>query len=79
MPQCIYNYPMAWSKDLFPQDQHGQFAGICVRFYVLIPQILGALTGGWLGSTFGIPHPAALSGARLCHLAGGRTSVLLTP
>jgi len=46
---------MAWTKDLFPQDQRGQFAGIYVLFYVLIPQILGALTGGWLGSTFGIP------------------------
>ncbi len=46
---------MTWTKDLFPDDKRGQFAGIYVLFYVLFPQILGSLLGGWLGARFGIP------------------------
>lgn len=46
---------MAWTKDLFPADKRGQFAGIYVLFYVLFAQVLGSLLGGWLGSAFGIP------------------------
>ncbi|MBI4732301.1 MAG: MFS transporter [Chloroflexi bacterium] len=44
-----------WSKDLFPEDKRGQFAGFYLLFWVMIPMILGPLTGGWLGTEFGIP------------------------
>jgi MFS family permease len=44
-----------WSKDLFPEDKRGQFAGIYLLFWVMLPMILGPLTGGWLGTRFGIP------------------------
>ncbi len=44
-----------WSKDLFPEDKRGQFAGFYLFFWVMLPMILGPLTGGWLGSTYGIP------------------------
>ncbi|MRR31292.1 MFS transporter [bacterium] len=44
-----------WSKDLFPEDKRGQFAGFYLFFWVMLPMILGPLTGGWLGTEFGIP------------------------
>jgi MFS family permease len=44
-----------WSKDLFPEDKRGQFAGFYLLFWVMIPMILGPLTGGWLGTHYGIP------------------------
>jgi MFS family permease len=44
-----------WSKDLFPEDKRGQFAGFYLLFWVMIPMILGPITGGWLGTRFGIP------------------------
>jgi len=44
-----------WSKDLFPEDKRGQFAGYYLFFWVLLPMILGPLTGGWLGTHYGIP------------------------
>ncbi len=44
----------AWSKDLFPEDKRGQFAGFYLFFWVMLPMILGPLTGGWLGSAYGI-------------------------
>ncbi len=43
-----------WSKDLFPEDKRGQFAGFYLFFWVMLPMILGPLTGGWLGATYGI-------------------------
>jgi MFS family permease len=45
----------AWSKDLFPPEKRGQFAGYYLFFWVMLPMILGPLTGGWLGTRFGIP------------------------
>ncbi len=44
-----------WSKDLFPEDKRGQFAGFYLFFWVMLPMIFGPLTGGWLGTRFGIP------------------------
>jgi MFS family permease len=44
----------AWTMDLFPEDKRGQFAGFYLFFWVMIPMILGPLTGGWLGATYGI-------------------------
>ena len=43
-----------WSKDLFPADKRGQFAGFYLFFWVMLPMILGPLTGGWLSSSYGI-------------------------
>lgn len=44
----------AWSKDLLPEERRGQFLGFYLFFCVMLPMILGPLTGGWLGATFGI-------------------------
>jgi MFS family permease len=44
-----------WSKDLFPEDKRGQFAGYYLLFWVAIPMILGPLTGGWLATRYGLP------------------------
>ena len=44
-----------WTKDMFPEDKRGQFAGFYLLFWVMIPMILGPLTGGWLGAHYGIP------------------------
>ena len=44
-----------WSKDLFPEDKRGQFAGFYLFFWVMVPMILGPLTGGWLAAHYGIP------------------------
>ena len=32
-----------WSKDLFPEDKRGQFAGFYLFFWVMLPMILGPL------------------------------------
>ena len=45
-----------WSKDLLPEDKRGQYAGYYLFFWVMLPMILGPLTGGWLGTHFGIRH-----------------------
>jgi MFS family permease len=44
-----------WSKDLYPEDRRGQFAGFYLLFWVAIPMVLGPLTGGWLATRYGIP------------------------
>ena len=46
---------LTWTKDLFPDDKRGQFAGYYVLFAVAFSMIPGPLIGGWLGSQFGIP------------------------
>lgn len=45
----------AWTKDLYPQDKRGQFAGYFILFTVAFTMIPGPLIGGWLASSFGIP------------------------
>src|SRR5512137_624010 len=44
-----------WSKDLFPEDKRGQFAGYYLFFWVMLPLVLGPLTGGWLAARYGLP------------------------
>jgi MFS family permease len=44
-----------WSKDLYPEDKRGQFAGYYLVFWVMIPMVLGPQIGSWLVSTYGIP------------------------
>ncbi|MDT8898646.1 MFS transporter [Thermanaerothrix sp. 4228-RoL] len=45
----------AWSKDLFPEDKRGQFAGYVILFTVAFTMIPGPLVGGWLATHYGIP------------------------
>lgn len=44
-----------WTKDLFPEDKRGQFAGYYVLFNVALTMVPGPLLGGWLAATYGIP------------------------
>jgi MFS family permease len=65
----------AWSKDLFPEDKRGQFAGYFLIFMVMIPMILGPVTGGWFASEFGIPvvidgKPGMVPGPQIFQVAG---------
>jgi MFS family permease len=45
----------AWSKDLFPEEKRGQFAGYVILFTVAFTMVPGPLLGGWLATHFGIP------------------------
>ncbi len=45
----------AWTKDLYPEDKRGQFAGYFILFTVAFTMVPGPLIGGWLASAFGIP------------------------
>ncbi len=45
----------AWTKDLFPEDKRGQFAGYFILFTVAFTMVPGPLIGGWLSARFGIP------------------------
>lgn len=74
----------AWSKDLFPPDKRGQFAGYYLFFWVMLPMILGPLTGGWLGSAYGIQtvidgQTAYIPTPLLFQVAGGVTLLAAIP
>lgn len=45
----------AWTKDLYPEDKRGQFAGYFVLFNVAFTMIPGSLLGGWLSTAYGLP------------------------
>ncbi len=45
----------AWTKDLYPEDKRGQFAGYFILFTVAFTMVPGPLIGSWLGTHFGIP------------------------
>lgn len=45
----------AWTKDLFPEEKRGQFAGFYILFNVAFTMIPGPLLGGWISSTYGAP------------------------
>jgi MFS family permease len=45
----------AWTKDLYPEEKRGQFAGYFVLFNVAFTMIPGSLLGGWLSTAYGIP------------------------
>jgi MFS family permease len=73
-----------WSKDLFPEDRRGQFAGFYLFFWVMLPMILGPLTGGWLSSTYGIKsaiegQAAIIPTPLLFQVAGVATLLTLIP
>ena len=44
----------AWSKDLFPEEKRGQFAGYVILFSVAFTMIPGPLLGSWLSTTYGL-------------------------
>jgi MFS family permease len=45
----------AWSKDLFPENMRGQFAGFVILFTVAFAMVPGPLIGSWLSTNFGTP------------------------
>lgn len=45
----------AWTKDLYPEEKRGQFAGYFVLFNVAFTMIPGSLLGGWLSTAYGLP------------------------
>jgi MFS family permease len=44
----------AWSKDLYPEDKRGQFAGYLILFSVAFTMTIGPMIGSWLTTSFGI-------------------------
>ncbi len=57
-----------WTKDLFPEDKRGQFAGYYILFNVALTMIPGPLLGGWLAKTYGIPS-----------IINGKAGIIPTP
>ena len=51
-----------WAKQLYPADSRGQYEGIWVIFFVLIPMIGGSLLGQWVVQTSGATFINAESG-----------------
>lgn len=45
----------AWLKDLYPKQNRGQFQGIRLVFWIMIPMIIGPAIGSYLIRSFGIP------------------------
>jgi MFS family permease len=73
-----------WSKDLFPENQRGQFAGFYLLFWVAIPMVLGPLTGGYLSAQFGLPtvingQPGFIPTPLLFQVAGFATLLAALP
>lgn len=74
----------AWTKDLYPEDQRGQFAGYYILFTVAFAMVPGPLLGGWLASTFGIPtilngQPGYIPTPLIFQVAGLATLLALLP
>ncbi len=44
-----------WTKDLYPEEKRGQFAGYFILFTVAFTMVPGPLIGGWIASHYGIP------------------------
>jgi len=45
----------AWTKNLYPEGQRGQFEGVRIVFYVLIPMVLGPSSASVVIEKFGLP------------------------
>ena len=63
-----------WAKQLFPKDSRGQFEGIWVLFFVLIPMIGGSLIGQAVVQTGGETFLNAESG-RMEYIPNGNIFV----
>lgn len=73
-----------WTKDLFPEDKRGQFAGYYILFNVALTMIPGPLLGGWLSNTFGIPtvidgKPGVIPTPIIFQVAAGMVLLTLIP
>lgn len=44
----------SWAKDLYPEENRGEFSGYWNLFSGTIPMVIGPLIGGWLATVFGI-------------------------
>jgi MFS family permease len=74
----------AWTKDLYPEDKRGQYAGYFILFTVAFTMVPGPLIGGWLASTFGIPtvldgQPGYIPTPLIFQVAGLATLLALIP
>jgi MFS family permease len=74
----------SWTKDLYPEEDRGQFAGYYILFTVAFAMIPGPLIGGWLATQYGIP--SVLNGQAghippplLFQVAGAGTLLTLIP
>jgi MFS family permease len=74
----------AWTKDLYPEDKRGQFAGYFILFTVAFTMVPGPLIGGWLASAYGIPtvldgQPGFIPTPLIFQVAGLATLLALIP
>ncbi len=74
----------AWTKDLYPDDKRGQFAGYFILFTVAFTMVPGPLIGGWLASAYGIPtvidgQPGFIPTPLIFQAAGLATLLALIP
>ncbi|MHA1489224.1 MAG: MFS transporter [Promethearchaeota archaeon] len=44
-----------WIKDLYPEENRGQFSGYRNLFEGTFPMVIGPIIGGWLATEYGIP------------------------
>lgn len=75
---------LTWTKDLFPDENRGQFAGYYVLFKVAFAMIPGPLLGGWLSNRFGAPiildgKPGTVPPPLIFQVAAGLTLLALIP
>ncbi len=75
---------LTWSKDLFPAESRGLYAGYYVLFMVAFAMIPGPLIGGWLGSRYGLPivldgQAGYVPTALIFQVAAGITLLALIP
>ena len=59
---AILQTTKVWTKQLYPADRRGQFEGIWILFFVLIPNVLGSSLGGAIVKTGGEQFMNAASG-----------------
>ena len=59
---AILQVTKVWTKQLYPKDSKGQFEGIWILFFVLIPMIGGSLIGEAVVKTSGETFLDATSG-----------------
>ena len=45
----------AWAKNLYPENNRGQFEGVRIVFFVLIPMVIGPSVATAVINRFGIP------------------------
>jgi MFS family permease len=74
----------AWTKDLYPEEKRGQFAGYTILFTVAFTMVPGPLIGGKLASLYGIPtvidgQAGVIPTPILFQVAGLATLVALIP